>query len=222
MSNVLCHLGKADTALSITLTALATMVTLLTIPLWVRASVAGMVDAGPPVEMPLLETALDLGAFTVLPVALGMVVRPWWPALAAREAWLTRAGTAAIIVALTIEALRSEDPPVAALAASWTPSLVLLAIAFALGVGVPLAFGLAWRDAATIAVELCIKNSVLGLFVATDSLGSLDAAVPTAVFMTFQMPAALGALALYHLAERRRVQERARSSSSTSTRTRTS
>ncbi|MEW6269031.1 MAG: bile acid:sodium symporter [Thermodesulfobacteriota bacterium] len=222
MSNVLCHLGKADTALSITLTALATTVTLLTIPLWVRASVAGMVDAGPSVEMPLLETALDLGAFTVLPVALGMVVRPWWPALAAREAWLTRASTAAIIVALTIEALRSEDPPVAALAASWTPSLVLLAIAFALGVGVPLALGLAWRDAATIAVELCIKNSVLGLFVATESLGSLDAAVPTAVFMTFQMPAALGALALYHLAERRRLQERARSSSSTSTRTRTS
>ncbi len=203
MSNVLCHLGKADTALSITLTALATTITLLTIPLWVRAVAAGPGDAAPAVEMPLVETALDLGAFTVLPVVLGMVARPLWPSLAAREAWITRACTAAIVVALTIEALRRDEPPVAALAASWTPALLLLAFAFALGLGVPLVLGLDWREAATIALELCIKNSVLGLFVATESLRSLDAAVPTAVFMTFQMPAAIAALGLYRLALRR-------------------
>jgi BASS family bile acid:Na+ symporter len=204
MSNVLCHLGKVDTALSITLTALATTVTLLTIPLWVRAAAAGAGDVAHAVEMPLADTVLSLGAFTVLPVALGMAVRPLWPALAAREAWLTRVGTAAIIVALTIEATTRDDPPLAALAASWTPSLLLLGVALALGLGVPLLLQLGWREATTIAVELCIKNGVLGLFVATQSLRSLEAGVPTAVFMTFQMPVALGVLGLYHLVGRRR------------------
>jgi len=44
---------------------------------------------------------------------------------------------------------------------------------------------------------------VLALFVATQSLGSLEAGVPTAVFMTFQVPAALLVLGLYRLVERR-------------------
>jgi BASS family bile acid:Na+ symporter len=153
--------------------------------------------------MPLLETATSLAMFTVLPVAIGMALRPVWPALAAREKWLTRLGTVVIVAALTVQAVRSEDPPVAALAASWKPALLLLGTALVLGVGVPLALRLGWRDAATIGVEVTIKNSVLALFVATHSLGSLEAGVPTAVFMTFQIPAAIVVLGLYRVATRR-------------------
>jgi BASS family bile acid:Na+ symporter len=203
MSNVLCHLGRADTALSITLTATATAITLFTIPLWVRAALASVGETGGHVEMPVLETALNLSGFTILPVAIGMVVRPAWPALAAHEGWITRVSTAAVIVALAVKGVRSEDPPIAAFAASWRPALLLLAAALAMGVGVPALLNLGWREAATIAVELCIKNTVLGLFVATQSLGSLAAGVPIAAFMTFQMPVGLGVLVLYNLWRRR-------------------
>jgi BASS family bile acid:Na+ symporter len=203
MSNVLCHLGRADTALSITLTATATAITLFTIPLWVRAALASVGETGGHVQMPVLESALNLGGFTVLPVAIGMVLRPAWPGLAAHEPWITQASTAAIIVALAVEALRSEDPPIAAFAACWRPALLLLAAALAMGLGVPLLLKLGWREAATIAVELCIKNTVLGLFVTTRSLGSLEAGVPVAAFMTFQMPVGVGVLVLYNVWRRR-------------------
>jgi len=197
MANVLCHMGRADTALSITLTATATAITLFTIPLWVR--LASVAETGGNVGMPLLETALNLGGFTILPVAIGMVVRPTWPSLARREQWITRASTAAIIVALTVEAMGSEEPPIAAFRASWRPALLLLAAALAMGLGIPLLLKLGGRAAATIAVELCIKNTVLGLFVATQSLGSLEAGVPVAAFMTFQLPVGFGVLALYNV-----------------------
>jgi len=150
MTNVLCHLGKADVALSITLTATATMVSLFTIPLWVSA---------------------------------GMLARHARPSVAMHEPWMTRASTIVMIVALGIEAVRREDPPVAAFAASWRPALLLLTAALAMGLGVPLLAQLGWRAAATIAVEICIKNTVLGLFVATQSLHSLEAAVPIVTFM---------------------------------------
>jgi BASS family bile acid:Na+ symporter len=74
MSNMFVHLGRADTALSITLTATATAVTLFTIPLWVRAVLASFGEAGANIEMPVIETALYLGGFTILPVAVGMGV----------------------------------------------------------------------------------------------------------------------------------------------------
>jgi BASS family bile acid:Na+ symporter len=201
MTNVLCHLGKADVPLSITLTASATMIALFTIPLWVRA-VAGASGA---VDMPVLETAVSLGVFTVLPAVVGMAARHVWPALLAYEPRITRVATVAMVAALTVEALRRENPPVAALAATWQPALLLLLAALAMGVGVPLLLGLGWRTAATIGVEICVKNTVLGLFVATQSLRSLEAAVPIVAFMTFQIPVGLGVLGVYALWRRRRV-----------------
>ena len=200
MTNVLCHLGKADVALSITLTASATMVTLFTLPLWVRAALS---DVGGMVEMPVLETAVSLGAFTVLPVVLGMLARHVRPGLAAAEPRITRVATAAMILALTVDALRRENPPVDAFVATWQPALLLLLAALVLGLGVPLLMRLGWHAAATIGVEICIKNTVLGLFVATQSLGSLEAAVPIVAFMTFQLPVGLGVLGLYALWRRR-------------------
>jgi BASS family bile acid:Na+ symporter len=194
LSNVLCHLFKADTALSITLTATGTAITLFTIPLWVRFAAV----AEHSVDMPLLHTALTLGGFTVLPVALGMVLRALRPALAAREPLLTRASTLTMVVAVTVDALTREAPPLAALAASWQPALLLLGAAVVMGVGLPLLLGLDTRDAVTIAVELCIKNGVLGLFVATQSLRSIEAGVPIAAFLTFQLPVGIGVLSLYN------------------------
>jgi BASS family bile acid:Na+ symporter len=201
MTNVLCHLAKADVALSITLTATATMIALFTIPLWVGL----VLPAGGGVEMPVLSTAKELAGFTVLPVLLGMAARPLWPALAAREAWITRVGTVALVVALGIEAAGREESPLHALEASWRPALLFLAAAVTIGLGVPLLLNLGWPDAATIGVEIAIKNGVLGLFVAARSLGSIEAAVPIAVAMGFQVPAALVVLGLYTLWRRRRL-----------------
>jgi BASS family bile acid:Na+ symporter len=194
LSNVLCHLFKANTALSVTLTATGTAITLFTIPLWVRFAAV----AEHSIDMPLFETARSLAGFTVLPVALGMALRAVRPALAAHEALLTRAGTLLMIVGVIFDALGRASPPIAALAASWQPALVLLGAAVVMGVGLPLLLGVDLRDAVTIAVELCIKNGVLGLFVATQSLGSIEAGVPIAAFLTFQLPAGIGVLALYN------------------------
>jgi BASS family bile acid:Na+ symporter len=82
---VLCHLGKADTALSITLTATATAITLFTIPLWVGAGLASAGATKSQLEMPVLDIALSLAGFTILPVAIGMVMRPTWPRVAVRR-----------------------------------------------------------------------------------------------------------------------------------------
>lgn len=204
MSNVLCHLGRADTALSVTLTATATAVTLVTLPLWARALLASLGAGDANVAMPVVATALDLGSFTVLPVALGMAVRHVAPAATAAERWLTRAGAVTIVLAIAVEAVRRDDPPVAAFAASWPPAACLLAAALVLGLGVSRAAGLDWRATTTITLELCIKNTVLALFVATQSL-DLAAAVPIAAFMAFQTPVGIGLLVVYNLRWRRGV-----------------
>jgi BASS family bile acid:Na+ symporter len=133
-----------------------------------------------------------------------MVVRAWRPESARHERWLSRLSAVAIIAALTIEAIRSDDPALPALASSWAPALLLLLAALVLGLALPRLARLDWRESVTIAVEVCIKNTVLGLFVATQALGSLEAAVPIVVFMSFQLPVGIGVLVVYNLVQRRR------------------
>ena len=197
MSNILVHLGRADTPLSITLTATATAVTLFTIPIWVRLALA---DAGPAaagIEMPILGTALRLAGFTVVPVGLGMGARALWPSSARYEGWLSRLSAVLIIVALTIESIRSDDPALPALEESWLPALLLLVSALVLGLAIPRLLRLDWRQSTTIATETCIKNTVLGLFVVSQAFQSLEPAVPIVVFMSLQLPVGVGVLVFY-------------------------
>ncbi|MEZ4217867.1 MAG: hypothetical protein R3E88_15385 [Myxococcota bacterium] len=190
MSNLVAHLGRADAALSVTLTATATAATLFTLPLWVRA----VHDAGgAPLDMPVLETAARLGAFTVLPVALGMLLRAVRPALARFERALSVGSAVVIVAGLAWESSSAGDLPIAE---SLAPAAWLCALAFAMGWIVPLATGASAREAATVAIELCVKNTVLGLVLATSSFDAIDPAVPIAAFMTFQMLGAFASIGL--------------------------
>ena len=58
-SNVMVHLARGDTALSVTLTATATLITLVTLPLWIDFSLTTFFAVGVDrLEVPVLETAL--------------------------------------------------------------------------------------------------------------------------------------------------------------------
>ncbi|MEN8161594.1 MAG: hypothetical protein ABFS41_16110 [Myxococcota bacterium] len=189
-SNVFVHVARANTVLSVTLTATATMVTLITLPLWVRGTLALLGEGGAGVEMPILGTALSLMGLTVVPVLLGMWVRIRRPHLYRFERHLTRFGFVSIVIGATVDALSRPELPVDAFQATLVPALGLALGAIALGLGVAGAFRLALRDVVTLTVELVIKNSLLGLVVARTSL-DFEATLPIIAFATAQTPAGL-------------------------------
>jgi BASS family bile acid:Na+ symporter len=192
-SNVYVHLARANTALSVTLTATATLVTLFTLPLWVGAGVARLGGAGAELEMPVLDTALQLGMLTILPLALGMATRALRPQLAAAEKWLTRFGVVVITAGVAYDATQRGELPVAEFQASLPPALSLAAAGLVMGILGPALLRLPSRDAATITVELVVKNTLLGIVLARHSLG-FDATIPILAFGAFQTP--VGALVL--------------------------
>ena len=195
-SNVFVHVARANTALSITLTAGATAVTLFTLPLWVQAILLATDDAGSALSMPLLQTALDLGGLTVLPIALGMGVRSRWPAAASYERWLTRIGVVVISFAFVWDALHREEIPIVLLQQAIFPVVCLIAASGVIGLGAPRVLGLSTRDSVTIGVEVVVKNTLLGLVVARGSLG-FDATLPVLAFASIQVPLGVGLLAAW-------------------------
>jgi len=74
-SNLFSHLSGADVALSISLTAVASLVTPFTLPLLTEQVLVWQTGAGQPVPFPVLKTTLQLAVIVLLPVSAGMLWR---------------------------------------------------------------------------------------------------------------------------------------------------
>ncbi len=200
-SNMFVHVSRGHTALSITLTATATLVTLFTLPLWVRFVLGSGGGVEAEIEMPVLETALQLGLLTILPVAIGMAVRHRWPQTTRWERRLSLMAMVGIVVGVVIQGASRPDPPVQEFATSLAPVAWYLTAAIGLGTLVPVLFGITARDAVTIAVEMVVKNTLLGIVLVSQAL-PFEALVPIFIYMIVQTPAAVAVIVSWRLLAR--------------------
>jgi BASS family bile acid:Na+ symporter len=187
-SNVYIHVARGHTALSVTLTATATLITLFTLPLWVRFALADMSGPDAAIDMPVLGTALQLGLLTVLPIGIGMWVRSRRPETLDWERRISLTSMLALCVGVGIDGAGRPDPPTAEFVMSLAPVAWFAVAAVAIGIIVPTLFRISTRDSVTIAVELVVKNTLLGIVLVTQAL-EFEAIVPIVVFMLFQTPA---------------------------------
>ncbi len=175
-SNVICYLARGDVALSITLTAVSTLLAAWATPLltWLWA--------GARVEVPVAAMMRDTAAIVLVPVALGVLANTLWHRRLARVRrampLVSVAAIAliiAIIVALTRERLAAVGPALAAAVALHN------ALGLALGYAAARILGLERRLARTLAIEVGMQNSGLGVALAAKHFGAL-AALPGALF----------------------------------------
>jgi BASS family bile acid:Na+ symporter len=189
-SNVYIHVARGHTALSVTLTATATLITLFTLPLWVRFALADMSGPDAEIDMPVLGTALRLGLLTVLPIGIGMWVRSRRPETLDWERRISLISMLALCVGVGIDGMSRPEMPTAEFALSLAPVAWFAVAAMLIGMAVPALLRISTRDAVTIAVELVVKNTLLGIVLITQVL-EFEAIVPIIVFVLFQTPAGI-------------------------------
>ena len=83
-SNMITYLVKGNVALSITLTAVSSLVTVFTIPLLVNLAMQNFMGEETALQFSLLETTLKIAVITIIPVALGMILNYYKPRFAAK------------------------------------------------------------------------------------------------------------------------------------------
>eukprot|EP01035_Chromulina_nebulosa_P065454 gene65454-89536_t len=74
-SNVLTYMAKANLALSITLTVIASLLTVLTIPFYMSYALPMFVGANTELQLPFLKTLITMMVIVIIPVCIGMFVR---------------------------------------------------------------------------------------------------------------------------------------------------
>lgn len=197
-TNVLTKIGNGNTALSISLTAVVTVVSVVTLPLILTWSVGALMGADtPPVDT--LALSLTMFMMTVLPVAIGMIVTALAPGFVT-GAGVTLSRIAVVLFALIVLAAVATNLDVLRdnIARLGPATLILMALMMALGLLTARALGLAPRDATTIAIETGVQNSTLGIavgaIIADQILG------PAEGFSAFALPAAMYGVLMYLLA----------------------
>ncbi|WP_170429522.1 bile acid:sodium symporter family protein [Ruegeria arenilitoris] len=185
-SNILSKLAKGDVALSVSLTAVISLLSMVTVPILAAWSINHFMGEDAP-EVSITGLAIALFLITTLPVAIGVSLRRFAPTLAERiDAPLSKLATALFVLIV-----------LAALAGNWQlfidnlgimgAGLVTLNIALlAIGLGLARAAKLSWNESKTVSIETGIQNSTLGITLAalitgTDS-GFSPLALPSAVY----------------------------------------
>lgn len=180
MSNVMAAVSRANVALSVTLTAFASLLSIATIPAAVALGYQWFTGGTGAVELPVGRIVLQLVFSLAIPIGLGMLMRARRPATAQRYVSRgNRFAVIAIIVLTLLGALNSDaglpegtEIGRAAVAATlWT--LAAMAIGFTLGT----LLRLSADDRFTFVIEFGARNMALALVVAVASVGSIDLAL---------------------------------------------
>ncbi len=195
MSNLLTHIARADTALSISLTATTSLLSILTIPLLVAGALALFVgrDAG---EISVADTVLGVSAMTLLPVSLGMGVALIRPRLAERiEPWARR-GASLLFVALVIGAIAVDWARVVEHFPTVAPLVVLLNLAAMVSAyALSQAARLVPERAIAVTIECGIQNGSLAMFVGATLLRDDVMMLPGAAYGVLMFPTAFAFIA---------------------------
>lgn len=185
LSNMFTYLARGDVALSVSMTAVSSLVTVFTIPIGLNLALGYFVGGNTAISLPVGKTALQIMLITVIPVSLGMLVLHRWPLLARHaEVWVRR-GNMAFLPVIIIAMLGAESGKwFSNLIAAGTITVGFNLFAITLGYALALGFRLPTNRVTTLAIEVGAQNAMLGVAIAASPamLGNPVVAIVPSVY----------------------------------------
>lgn len=182
-SNLITHLARGSVALSITLTAFSSTITLLTIPFLVNLSLSHFLSRSEMIQLPVFETMAQIIVITFIPIVIGMVIRKKYPNFARKAEAIVRKASGFLLAIIVIAAIIKERHQVVDMftlvgPAALTLNLSMMAVGLATG----------WyllhdlRQSVCISIETGIQNGTLGIMIAATLLQEPAMAIPPAIY----------------------------------------
>ena len=181
-ANLFSHLFGGNVAMNISLTAINTVLSIVSLPLIANFAIDTFANSGQVVPMQTGKVIEVIG-IVLIPVAIGMLVKSRAPGFAARMDKPMKRFSMAVLAALAVVAIAKEWDALVASFASIGLAVILFNIAsLGLGYTVPRMMGLDKPNAIAIGYEIGIHNSTLAIFVAVSVLGDFQLMLPAAIY----------------------------------------
>lgn len=182
-SNLFTYLAKGDVALSVTMTAIASVITVFTIPIVLSFSLIYFMGSGSAFELPVLKTVLTLVVLTIIPISIGMLIKCYAPAVADRsQVYVSRFGVIFLTFLVLFLSYVQRDILIDAFIATGPVSVLLNLSTMALGYYSSKWFGLNLAQRTSVTLEVGLQNSTLSIFMALTLLSNYDMSMMPAIY----------------------------------------
>ncbi|GID28766.1 bile acid:sodium symporter family protein [Paractinoplanes brasiliensis] len=197
-ANLYSHLFGGHVALNVTLTAVNSVLAVVTLPIVVNLSAAHFLDGAASIGLQF-DKVLQVFAIVLAPVAVGMALRARFPGVAERLARPVKIVSVVVLVAVVAGTVLKERENVADyVVAVGLAVLIFNVVSLAVGYGAPRLAGVGRRESIAVGMEIGIHNSTLAITIAVSPalLGNTEMAIPAAVYgiVMFFTAAAFGVL----------------------------
>lgn len=182
-SNLIAHLAKGDTALSVTLTALSSFVTILTIPFIVNFALVHFLEQGQMIRLDVIDSIKNIFIIIIIPIIIGMLIRRYSEGFALKMARPVRIASA-IVLALVIIGIviKEKENFVSYFQQAGIVALLLNVTTMVVGYFSARLFRITDKRAISISIESGIQNGTLAITVAVVLLGSTEFAIAPAIY----------------------------------------
>ncbi|XOV92895.1 MAG: bile acid:sodium symporter family protein [Bacteroidota bacterium] len=182
-SNLIAHLAKGDTALSVSLTAASSLITVITIPIIVNLGLVVFAGEGTVVKLNVVQTIVQIFVIAILPVIIGMLIRHYKEAFALRMDKPVKIASA-IVLALVIigVVIKDKDNMGRYFQQAGLIALALNVATMAVGYFTAKVMKLNIKQAVSISIESGIQNGTMAITIAIVLLGNAEYAFAPAVY----------------------------------------
>ena len=182
-SNILTFFAKGDVALSVSLTAVMSLLSAVSVPIVLAISIGLIGDSSLPESISLTGIALSMFLIVTLPVLLGMGVRSFLNSLTLKKEKSARFISTLLFVLVLLGAILAERENVVSYFAQTglvvlTLNILMMLIAFYWS-GF---FGTGISQKKAIAIECGLQNGTLAIFVGTSVFGGGLFIIPAATY----------------------------------------
>ena len=182
-SNLLTSFAKGDVALSISLTAIISLLCVITIPFIVLTSVTLLTESNITQDISLISMARDMFIIVTVPVILGMLFRRFASGISLKFEPIAKKISTLLFVLVLLGAIAAErENVVSYFAQAGLITLVLNVVMMIVAYFVAQSFASGTKQKKCITIECGLQNGTLAIFVATSIFGGGMYVIPAATY----------------------------------------
>jgi BASS family bile acid:Na+ symporter len=182
-SNLLTSFAKGDVALSISLTAIISLLSVITIPFIVLTAVGLLADSSITQDISLIGMARDMFLIVTVPVILGMLFRGFASGMALSFEPIAKKISTVLFVLVLLGAIAAErENVVSYFAQAGLITLVLNVVMMVVAYLVAQSLVSGTKQKKCITIECGLQNGTLAIFVATSIFGGGMYVIPAATY----------------------------------------
>jgi BASS family bile acid:Na+ symporter len=182
-SNILTSFARGDVALSISLTAIISLLSVITVPFIILTSLTLIENSGLDLNISLTNMAINMFLIVTVPVIIGMMFRKFASNVAIKFEPIAKKISAVLFVIVLLGAILAEkDNVVSYFAQAGLITLALNVVMMIVAYYIAQLLASGTQQKKCITIECGLQNGTLAIFVATSIFGGGIYVIPAATY----------------------------------------